>query len=352
MKDDYYANVPRILTSSGPKSARRTIKDGASGYCPKPEDYHSNTPHFEITWTPPEQAMPLVCVGAVGHQHVPLELFASPMPLWINRVPPMQGGGAHVKGNIMQTLVSLPKALVGGVSRRIFNSTYLWPTGSYRGISRMINLMTHDTVLEYGGDGGLLVAGQAVWCMPWGTYNVAAQTELVMPAKDYIRQVLLWAINGRRYPLPTQEKFVGTYLPQRRLTPPFPFNPVSWSNSPQSESYPGLHFENKDWGLRYQCPTKVNSENDFYYSMGSNQNWYFGNSLEKENNPLANRMGLLHAVKEKLTANSTLWFPQGGLATDVEPERPDYPCPRRYAEAVENGYVGTFKEWVWLELEK
>lgn len=340
MKDDCYTNVPRILTSSGPRSKRGVIKDGTSGYCPKPEDYLSNTPCIETTSGHTGKERPVVCVGTVGHAQAPksnervicvgtTDHYQAPKELILNNsshVFPVAfpTGGPSVKREGIKLLWNPPEFTFNEKMSKFLDhkDMYFRDSNFYTGkASRLISLKATEhikrlsvPVLRYEGNGGLLVAGQVIWCMPWGDYVNQEQSSALLPSKDYLRAVAAWFLRQKGIiPAPKPEKRNAPIVDLHSRNPEHYFIP--YGNGLRDVIKRTITERPKNsWGLKFQPPKA-----DIYGLF----------------TPVLPYAGPVFMLDE-----------DGAL---IESNQND---PIDYARAVQNGYVGTFKEWQWSELDK
>lgn len=242
---------------------KRTIKDGTSGYCSKPEDYHSNTPYLEIARNPPEQEKPIVCVGTVGHH--------SRVPrVTINWTPP---GGNKQEKILYYT---------GEEAREL-----MFPE-----VMRLHHIQRNTLPIPYLGfeNGGLLVAGKVIWILldqRWGGYH---------------RQAACWV-------LPTKE-YLKCVLEKAKEDPP----------------------QVKPWDLSLDEVKGTRDEVHAIEFTSLNNNFGIKARVEP----------LLHSLGAKEILRSCL----------VNIPTTKWDDPVNYAQAVEDGFVGTYNEWQWSEIEK
>lgn len=308
-----------------------TINVGTIGHCPKLEDYHGNVPSVIIS-SAPKSDRRVICVGATDHSQVPKELVLNgslQMP-----VLPFPSGGPVVKSKGLKLLWNSPEhpfdeKILYYRGERMYDQFDINSSGKsfYTGLGRRLVALEASkstkelktVVLRYEGNGGLLVAGQVVWCMPWGDYTNQEQSLTLLPSKDYLRGVVAWFLNQKGIvPAPKPEQRKAPIVDLYSRSPVHYFIP--YGNVLRDAIKHVVTGRPKDsWEVKIRKP-----KFDPYMLL----------------NPNGPHIGYFAVHGEDS-------FPIGR-----DPSAVEHGDPVAYAEAVENGYVGTFEEWQWSEFDK
>lgn len=165
----------------------------------------SNEPKgLSLKWTPPEDAKPFPKEKILYYQGNQGHPFPNP--------PDFAEHNAELSDFKLDTMYSENWAFLTKVNKWQLNC-------------RAVQSMKYAAMLylRYEGDGGLLVAGQVVWCMPWGTYRNQEQSLALLPSKDYLRSVVAWFI--------TQKDLIPPPKPPVRLARTHDLHVTSWRPS-------------------------------------------------------------------------------------------------------------------------